>query len=141
MIIRNVPISKNHFCDSNLLIVFQANQFRVFQDYKTALRKGDDGGPDWAARISCNYMASAKDVRVLEYEVFFLNIFLWGLLEYTVDWWLPHSWRSQCLEGSSHFNCVGEFGGVCCRMGFCKVSNNHVSHFIIHFMFILAVLL
>jgi len=35
---------------------------KVFQDYKTALINGDDGRPDWAARISCNYMASAIDV-------------------------------------------------------------------------------
>merc|ERR1711892_322815 len=34
---------------------------RAYPVYKTAIKSGDDGKPDWKARKSCNYMTAAID--------------------------------------------------------------------------------
>jgi len=42
---------------------------KAYQDYETIILNGDDGRKDWDPRKTCNYMNTAIDVSVFEYEV------------------------------------------------------------------------
>ena len=42
---------------------------RAYDDYKAALRAGEDGRADWQARKSCNYMTAAVEVRMEDLQM------------------------------------------------------------------------
>ena len=40
-------------------MLFKLVVFRAYSDYSAAIKKGDDGRPNWEARKSCNFVTAA----------------------------------------------------------------------------------
>ena len=58
--------SSSHNLITIILKILLMAPFRAHRTYTLAIKKGEDGKPDFAARKSCNYLEDAVEVKYKE---------------------------------------------------------------------------
>ena len=73
--------------------------YRASDEYRKAMRAGDDGRPDWQARNTCNLITAAVDVSIYFIERCIITLLnQQTILIFGIDFLLPSSAQSSSAE-------------------------------------------